>query len=78
MMAAQRAASFAGGHAAKIMSALQSLGTGTQSTIAEATGLLPHQVNKRLADLCREGQIELTGRTAPNELGNHEREWRTI
>jgi DNA-binding IclR family transcriptional regulator len=48
-------------------------GPAGQTEIGRRTGLLPHQVNKRLNDLKLAGMIELTGRRV--EAGC-EREWK--
>lgn len=47
-------------------------GPAGQTEIARRCGLLPHQVNKRIADLAAAGMLELTGRLV--EQGR-EREW---
>jgi len=60
------------GHAARVLEALRA-GPAGQTEIGRRTGLLPHQVNKRLADLERAGLIQLTGRSVE---GGKEREWR--
>jgi DNA-binding MarR family transcriptional regulator len=62
------------GHAAKVLEALRA-GPAGQTEIGRRTGLLPHQVNKRLADLERAGLIQLTGRSVE---GAKEREWRVL
>jgi len=65
------------GHAAKVLEALRA-GPAGQTEIGRRTGLLPHQVNKRLADLERVGLAVLTGREVVNEGGHREREWRVL
>lgn len=59
------------GHCRQVLEALAA-GPAGQTEIARRCGLLPHQVNKRLADLSRAGLIELTGREVQ---GGREREW---
>lgn len=59
------------GHALRVLEALLA-GPAGQTEIGRRTGLLPHQVNKRLADLAKVGLVELTGRRV--EAGA-EREW---
>lgn len=59
------------GHGRKVLEALAA-GPAGQTEIGRRTGLLPHQVNKRLADLAKAGAVELTGRKLE---GGTEREW---
>jgi hypothetical protein len=73
--AARRVSEFRGEHARKILQAL-SLGPAGQSVIAERCGLLPHQVNKRIAELAKAGMIHETGRVVESASGRGEREWR--
>ena len=73
--AAVAAKEFAPTHAGKILAALEN-GPGTQSSISKQTGLLPHQVNKRLADLAQQGKIVTTGKTLPGHANKEEREWK--
>jgi hypothetical protein len=73
--AARRVSEFRGEHARKILQAL-SLGPAGQSVIAERCGLLPHQVNKRIAELAKAGMILETGRVVESASGRGEREWR--
>jgi hypothetical protein len=65
------------GHAAKVLEALRA-GPAGQTVLAARCGLLPHQVNKRLADLDRVGLAVPTGREVVNEGGHREREWRVV
>jgi hypothetical protein len=60
------------GHKARVLEALRA-GPAGQTEIGRRTGLLPHQVNKRLADLYEDGDAEPTGREVEN---GREREWR--
>ena len=60
------------GHSARVLEALRR-GPAGQTEIGRRCGLLPHQVNKRLADLAKVGLVELTGRKVE---GGAEREWR--
>ena len=46
------------------------------SGIAARCRLLPHQVNKRLTELARDGRITQTGRVVSSASGRGEREWR--
>jgi DNA-binding MarR family transcriptional regulator len=62
------------GHAARVLEALRA-GPAGQTEIGRRTGLLPHQVNKRLSDLEKVGLAELTGRLVE---GGKEREWRVV
>ena len=59
------------GHGRQVLEALRA-GPAGQTEIGRRTGLLPHQVNKRLADLAKVGLVELTGRKVK---GGTEREW---
>jgi transcription initiation factor IIE alpha subunit len=43
--------------------------------ISKLTGLDSNQVARRLAELQRQGQIALTGRTVKSKSGRNEREW---
>lgn len=72
--AAVKAKSFAGRHAAAILEALRA-GPAGQTEIAARCSLLPHQTNKRLSELCRDGYVVLTGRMVTNVNGGREREW---
>jgi DNA-binding MarR family transcriptional regulator len=63
---------FVTGQARAVLEALRA-GPAGQTEIGRRCGLLPHQVNKRLADLAKVGLVELTGRKV--EAGT-EREWR--
>ena len=66
---------FVTGHARAVLIALEA-GPAGQTEIGRRCGLLPHQVNKRLADLKRVGLAVPTGREVVNEGGCREREWR--
>ena len=60
------------GHCRLVLEALRA-GPAGQTELARRCGLLPHEVNKRLSDLKRNGLAEPTGRRAN---GGTEREWR--
>ncbi len=60
------------GHGRLVLEALRA-GPAGQTEIGRRCGLLPHQVNKRLADLAKVGLVQLTGRKVE---ANTEREWR--
>jgi DNA-binding MarR family transcriptional regulator len=68
-------AKFVTGQARAVLEALRA-GPAGQTEIGRRCGLLPHQVNKRLADLKRVGLAVPTGREVVNEGGCREREWR--
>ena len=68
-------ATFVTGQARAVLEALRA-GPAGQTEIGRRCGLLPHQVNKRLADLKRVGLAVPTGREVVNEGGCREREWR--
>jgi len=63
------------GQAAAVLEALRQ-GPAGQTEIGQRCGLLPHQANKRLADLKRLGLAEPTGELVTNAGGYQEREWR--
>jgi hypothetical protein len=65
------------GQCRAVLEALRA-GPAGQTEIGRRCGLLPHQVNKRLADLQRAGMAVPTGREVVNEGGNREREWRAM
>jgi len=67
-------ATFVTGQARAVLEALRA-GPAGQTEIGRRCGLLPHQVNKRLADLNRVGLAVPTGREVVNEGGFREREW---
>jgi hypothetical protein len=67
-------AKFVTGQARAVLEALRA-GPAGQTEIGRRCGLLPHQVNKRLADLKRVGLAMPTGREVVNEGGCREREW---
>ena len=73
--AGRNRAKFAGRHCQAILDALRA-GPAGQTEIAARCGLLPHQCNKRLSELCTEGYVVLTGRKVTNDKGLSEREWR--
>ena len=60
------------GHGRRVLEALRA-GPAGQTEIGRRCGLLPHQVNKRLADLARIGLVEVTGRRVED---GSVREWR--
>ena len=72
--AAATVRTFSGEHHAAILAAL-ALGPAGASGIAARCGLLPHQVNKRINELAKSGQIVTTGRTVVSSSGRGEREW---
>jgi len=65
------------GHCRLVLQALRA-GPAGQTEIGRRCGLLPHQVNKRLADLQRAGLAVPTGREVVNEGGFREREWQVM
>ena len=72
---AESAVSFVNAHAIRCLHAIKTLGGATQSEVAACVGLLPHQVNKRLADLHNKSLIHTTGRTRTGHTNRQEREW---
>lgn len=74
-LAAARVREFSGDHCRRVLDALEQ-GPAGQTEIAARCGLLPHQVNKRLADLRRRGVVEPTGERRLSASGRQERVWR--
>jgi predicted ArsR family transcriptional regulator len=74
--AATKAGGLATKHQRQILAALLD-GPAGASGIAARCGLLSHQVNKRIAELARDGRIVQTGRVVTSSSGRGEREWRT-
>ena len=72
---ARTVATFAGSHSEKCLAVIGRYGKAGQSLIAERTGLLPHQINKRLNDLHLDGQIMPTSETVASHSGRRERLW---
>lgn len=73
--AAAQAGGLATKHQRQILAALLE-GPAGASGIAARCGLLSHQVNKRIAELARDGRIVQTGRVVTSSSGRGEREWR--
>ena len=74
-LAGREARGFRGEHHRLILEAL-SQGPAGASGIAQRCGLLAHQVNKRLHELAKAGEIVETGRLVESASGRPEREWR--
>jgi predicted Rossmann fold nucleotide-binding protein DprA/Smf involved in DNA uptake len=72
--AAAQAGGLATKHQRQILAALLD-GPAGASGIAARCGLLPHQVNKRINELARDGRIVQTGRVVTSSSGRGEREW---
>jgi len=72
-----RVREFSGDHCRRVLDALEQ-GPAGQTEIAARCGLLPHQVNKRLADLKRAGKVEPTGQRQLSASGRQERVWRVV
>jgi hypothetical protein len=75
---ARAAEATATSHRLTVLAALRERGPGTQSEVADRCGLLPHQVNKRLADLHAGAAIEPTGEHRCGHAGRAERVWRAL
>lgn len=73
--AAAKAGGLATRHQRQILAALLD-GPAGASGIAARCGLLSHQVNKRIAELARDGRIVQTGRVVTSSSGRGEREWK--
>lgn len=69
--AAEKVSSFASGHRAAILAALEA-GPAGQTELARRAGMTVAQVSKRLPDMRRDGLIERTGR----EIAGGECEYR--
>lgn len=76
--AASRVREFASGHIATILACLKQHGPSTADEIAEHTGLLAHQINKRLSD-CQKRQLAApTGICRLSASGRPERVWQRV
>lgn len=73
--AADQAKDLASKHHKAIVEALK-IGAMGKDGIAAAAGLDSNQVARRLPELARVGEIELTGNTTKSKSGRAEREWR--
>jgi predicted transcriptional regulator len=73
-LAAESAKELAKRHHERIIQALTNGPCGV-GQIAEAAGLQPHQVGKRMRELEAEGLVALTGRLVKNKSNRLEREW---
>ena len=62
-------------HCAQIHRALLVWGPAGKDVIARLTGLDPSQVARRLPEMRRIGQVDLTGGTVQSRSGRQEREW---
>jgi predicted ArsR family transcriptional regulator len=76
--AADEVKSFEKLHYFKIMEVLREFGPMGKDGIAYMANLEPAQVSKRLAEMEREGWIELTGKKVKSKSGRAEREWRLL
>jgi hypothetical protein len=72
--AAARVREFAGQHHRAIIEALREA-PGGPSAIAQRSGLVAHQVGKRIHELEKAGLIKQTGRLVESASGRQEREW---
>lgn len=59
-----------------ILAALHNFGPGGADRIGRLINRPGHAVNKRLNELYKKGQIELTGRSVKSDSGRAQREWR--
>jgi predicted ArsR family transcriptional regulator len=73
--AAARVREFAGGHLARILDCLRQHGPATADEIAGRTGLLAHQINKRLSDAEKRDLARPTGICRLSMSGRPERVW---
>jgi hypothetical protein len=74
--AAEQANALAVQHYEKILSCLQRFGALGKDGIAKHSGLEANQVARRMSELHRLGQIELTERLVKSNSNRLEREWR--
>lgn len=74
-LAAEQLSQFAGSHCDLILSALKQHGPMTCDEIAEVIYLLPHQINKRTADMHKKGTIKPNGEIRLSMAGRFERVW---
>ena len=77
-LAAARVSEFSSAHCKLICDALAECGPMTCDEIADHTGLLGHQVNKRVSDLQRKGEAEPTGELRLSGSGRKARVWRSL
>lgn len=77
-LAAARVGEFSSAHCQLICDALSECGPMTCDEIAGHTGLLGHQVNKRVTDLQRKGMAEPTGELRLSGSGRQARVWRVL
>ena len=75
-MAADQANNLANQHFEVIVECLRKHGPQGKDGIAALTGLDGNQVARRLPELERVGEVELTGNTTKSKSGRAEREWR--
>ncbi len=75
--AAARVREFAGQHHRAIIEALRDA-PGGPSAIARRSGLVAHQVGKRIHELAKAGLIQETGRLVESASGRQEREWKIV
>lgn len=67
---------FVGTHYDRIYTALDKFGAQTKDEIATRTGLTPVQVDRRLPEMQRDGDVEPTGEHRASKSGRDERVWR--
>jgi len=75
-MAADQANNLASQHFEVIVECLRKHGPQGKDGIAALTGLDGNQVARRLPELARIGEVELTGKITKSKSGRSEREWR--
>lgn len=76
--AAARVREFGGGHVARILDCLRNYGPATADEIAQRTGLLAHQINKRLSDCQKRELAQPTGICRLSASGRMERVWASL
>lgn len=74
--AANQVHEFVGKHADRIYTALAKHGPMTKDEIASRTGLTPVQVDRRLPEMQRDGDVEPTGEHRRSRSGREERVWK--
>lgn len=76
--AAARVDEFVGAHVDRIYSCLEKHGPQTKDQIAARTGLTPVQVDRRLPEMERDGDVRTTGEVRKSASGRDERVWEAV
>ena len=76
--AAEHSAQFAGGHASRILTALQDEKSLTAGEMAECTGMTVEQICRRLPELERSGHTQVVQFEGADLLRNGYRVWEAV